>query len=84
MEVKVQKPQDKWYFKTYVLVIAFLCVGPFALPLVWINRTYSIKKKIMASLIIIFLTYIIWVMLSASVKQLLDYYKQLQEQLNKG
>ncbi len=24
-----KKPQDKWYFKTNVLVIAFLCVGPF-------------------------------------------------------
>ncbi|MDD5737634.1 MAG: zinc ribbon domain-containing protein, partial [Candidatus Omnitrophica bacterium] len=28
----LNKVQRKWYFKTYAFVIAFLCVGPLALP----------------------------------------------------
>ena len=28
----------KWYFSTSVLVIAILCLGPIALPLLWLNN----------------------------------------------
>ena len=28
---------SKWYFSTSAVVMATLCVGPLALPLVWLN-----------------------------------------------
>ena len=52
-ELLDKKPQDKWYFKPYVLIIAFLCVGPFVLPLVWFNPSFSRRKKVVVSIIIV-------------------------------
>lgn len=71
----VNKPQEKWYFKTSVLVIAFLCVGPFALPLVWLNPRFSQKAKIIISVAIILLSYLLGVLLSDSLKSISRYYK---------
>jgi hypothetical protein len=48
---------DKWYFKTSLLVTAFLCAGPFALPLLWFNPRFKRQTKIVVSVIIIVLTY---------------------------
>ncbi len=36
----------KWYLSTGALVLAFLTVGPFAVPLVWANRRYRLPTKI--------------------------------------
>lgn len=76
-ESLVKKKQDKWYFKTSVLIIAFLCVGPFALPLVWLNPRFSSKTKIIISLIVIILSYYIGVLFTNSLKTLNTYYNQL-------
>jgi inhibitor of cysteine peptidase len=43
--VLINKPQEKWYFRTYWLVIALFCIGPFALPLLWFNPRFSLKKN---------------------------------------
>ena len=40
---KSGKPKTQWYFNTSNIVIAFLFIGPFALPLVWFHPRY--KKK---------------------------------------
>ena len=45
-EFLAEKPKEKWYFKPYAFVIAFICVGPFALPIVWINPRFSPQKKV--------------------------------------
>jgi hypothetical protein len=52
------KPKPQWYFSTAIVVIAFLSVGPLALPLVWFNPRYKIITKIVVSVIVIALT--IW------------------------
>ncbi|MDD4953466.1 MAG: zinc ribbon domain-containing protein [Candidatus Omnitrophica bacterium] len=67
-------PKTKWYFKTYWLVIAFLSVGPFALPLVWLNPRYDQKKKIIITIIIIILTYYVGSLLMGSFRSLKQYY----------
>lgn len=71
------KPKEKWYFKTLTLVIAFLCVGPFALPLVWFNPRFSPKVKIIISAIIIALSYYLGVLLFNSLKSISSYYKTI-------
>ena len=73
--------KDKWYFKTYVLVIAFLCVGPFAMPLAWFNPRFSLTKKIFASLIMLALTYLLGLLLAGSIKSILDYYQTLSREM---
>lgn len=67
----------KWYFKTPFLIIAFLCVGPFALPLVWFNPCFSKKKKLIITLIVIIATYLIGISTRASLKSISTYYGQV-------
>jgi len=73
-----KKQQDKWYFKTYWLVVAFLCVGPFALPLVWFNPRYSRAKKIILSGVLIVLTVVLYKAVKASFVSIHQYYQLLQ------
>jgi uncharacterized membrane protein YvbJ len=68
-------PQGKWYFKTSTVVIAFLCVGPLALPLVWFNPRLSQKTKIIISVFAIILSYFLWNSLYNSLKSIGSYYQ---------
>ena len=68
---------SKWYFKTSVFVVALLCVGPLALPLLWFNPRFNARTKILISLAVLVLSYFLWVATKASIKSLGDYYKQL-------
>ena len=65
-----------WYARTETLVISFLAVGPFALPLVWFHPTYSRSKKILVTVIVLALTCVLLGVLLHTFKILLDYYKQ--------
>ena len=71
----------KWYFKPYVLVLAFLCVGPFALPLVWFNPGLSRKNKTVASVIIIVLSYLLGIVFVSSLKSIYNYYSIIFQEL---
>jgi len=69
------KPQEtKWYFKTSLIVTAFLCVGPLALPLVWLNPRFSRKTKIVVTIITIILSWYLGSLLINSLRSLKQYY----------
>jgi len=53
---KSAKPGQKWYFSTSVVVVAILCVGPLALPLVWLNPRYKVVTKLIITAIVIAIT----------------------------
>jgi predicted nucleic acid-binding Zn ribbon protein len=72
-----KKQQDKWYFKPSMLIIAFLCVDPLALPLVWFNPHFSQKTKIIVSVIILILSYYLGVVLFNSIKSISRYYQTI-------
>jgi hypothetical protein len=70
-------PPKKWYHSNTTIVGAFLVTGPLAIPLVWINPSYSLTKKIVATIIMVALTVVLcWMMgamyanLAAQVKAL--------------
>jgi uncharacterized membrane protein YvbJ len=67
----------QWYLRTSVLVIAFLFVGPLALPLVWINPRFSLKVKIIISAIIIILSYLLGVIAFNSLRTISNYYRMM-------
>ncbi|HUT30120.1 MAG TPA: hypothetical protein VMX13_10040 [Sedimentisphaerales bacterium] len=46
-------PPRKWYFTTSAVVIAILCVGPLALPLVWFNPRYRAVTKIVVTVVVV-------------------------------
>ena len=55
----IDKPggaKTKWYYSTPTVVIALLCVGPLALPLVWLNQRYKIITKLVVTVAVIVLS----------------------------
>ena len=72
-----KKAQEKWCFKTHIIVVAFLCVGPLALPLVWLNPRYSKTVKIVVSSIVLILSYYLIVMFVKSINSIKTYYELL-------
>jgi len=50
------KSKAKWYFSTSAVVIALLCLGPLALPMVWLNPRYKIITKFVVTGLVIALT----------------------------
>jgi len=58
----LEKPtgaKKKWYYSTSIVVIALFTLGPLALPLVWLNRRYSVIVKIIVSVAVITLSIIL-------------------------
>ena len=49
-------PKTKWYYSTSFIVIAVLCLGPLALPLVWINPQYKIITKAWVTVLVLLVT----------------------------
>ncbi|MBU1726527.1 MAG: zinc ribbon domain-containing protein [Candidatus Omnitrophica bacterium] len=73
------KAKTPWYLKTSTLIVALLCVGPLALPLVWLNPRFSKNLKIIITLIIIIITYYFAALTINSVKKISDYYQKMQQ-----
>jgi len=74
-----KKPETKWYFKTSNLIIAFLCLGPFALPLVWLNPRFSNRSKVIISVVVVILSYYLTLSMVSSVKTIQKYYQQIYQ-----
>lgn len=68
------KIQIKWYHRPFVVIIAILAVGPFALPLVWTSPVFTKWSKIAITMLLIALT--MWL-----VKASVDLYQVLQRQM---
>jgi len=64
----------KWYFSTSSVVVALLCLGPLALPLVWLHPRYRMIRKLVVTVAVIAIT--IWACLFMQ-----DLYIQLRTQL---
>jgi len=73
----------KWYLKPVSVIIALLCVGPLALPLVWITPAWKRWQKaviILATLIFTFLGVQASVKLYQILKDEMDQLKALLQQ----
>ncbi|MDD5585310.1 MAG: zinc ribbon domain-containing protein [Candidatus Omnitrophica bacterium] len=82
-KISVAAPsQEKWYLTTSSLVIAFLCVGPLALPLVWLKPSLTRNVKIIVTVVVVIVSYILWIMLMKSLKGIGQYYGQYRDMLN--
>ena len=53
---KSGQARTKWYLSTHVVVIALLCLGPFALPLVWLNPRWNRPTKIVLTIVVVIIT----------------------------
>ena len=53
-------PRGKWYLTNTVVVLAILTVGPFALPLVWLNPRYSLAVRIVVTVAVLVFSWWAW------------------------
>ena len=74
-------PQEKWYHKTWALIVGFLAVGPFVLPVVWNNPRFSLKTKVIITAIILIITYFLVIFLMRSIKVIYGDYSALTKDL---
>ena len=77
LEMLVKKTPEKWYFRTTSLVMAFLCAGPLALPLLWLNPRISRNKKIIISVIVVIASVYLSIQVKNSLESLMNYYQNL-------
>lgn len=63
----VAKEKLPWCFRTHIIILAFFCVGPLALPLVWWRPQTSRAWKIGLTIAILVLS---WIMIQATVQSL--------------
>jgi uncharacterized membrane protein YvbJ len=78
-EMLNNKEKVEWYFKTNTLIITFLCLGPFALPLLWFNPRFGNKAKVVISVIVIILSYYLGIIVFKSLKSINEYYQQIYQ-----
>ena len=64
-----------FYFRTTFIVIALICVGPLALPLVWLNPAWGWKMKLFLTLVILAISYGLWIALQKALVSLREYYQ---------
>ena len=67
-----------WYFRTSVIVIAILSVGPLALPLVWWHPTLKPAWKAGITLATLVLTWLMYQSMIESLKMLEEMEKALK------
>lgn len=78
-----EKTSDKtgvlpWYFKTSVIVVVFLSVGPLALPMVWFHPRYKLLTKVAVTVLTVAATYYLMAATANSVKLLTQLYHALK------
>jgi hypothetical protein len=72
------KPRSKkWYLATPSVVIALLCLGPIALPLVWFNPRYKPGTKAAITVIVLVATFLCMYLMAYIYKQLLGQFEAL-------
>ena len=74
-----EKEKLPFLFRNSVIVIAVLSVGPLALPLIWMHPKMSGSKKILWTVVILVLSYFLFVATMDALKKFEETYKQLKE-----
>ncbi len=77
VETEDNKSQEKWYFKTRTVVLAFLILGPLALPLLWVHPRYRKVAKVAWTVGIVVLTILTWLATVSSMKIINKYYSEI-------
>lgn len=71
------RSKTKWYFNTANIIVSFLFVGPFALPLVWFHPSYTKTTKIIVTVFVSVITALMIWLLIKLVPNIWEYYSQL-------
>lgn len=75
MHERVAGNPARWYHAPFVILIAILAIGPFAIPLVWISARFKFWHKVFITVLIIMFT--VWAA-NESIKAYRSLSKQIQ------
>lgn len=77
---KPQPGEEKlpWYFRTSFIVLAFLAVGPLALPLIWWRPGLSPVWKFGLTAAILVISWALYQVAMVSLHSIRDYYQLLE------
>ena len=73
------KEKVPWYFRTSFIIIALCCVGPLALPLIWWQPKTSPARKILWTIIILALSWLLWIQFEKSYEVMKQYYELMND-----
>ena len=73
----LKRGPKKWYNATGTTVIALLCLGPMALPMVWLNRRYKPATKVIVTVVVLAATVFCVYMVAQMYQQVIDQFEAL-------
>jgi len=76
-----RKQGQKWYFRPFAMVILFLCIGPLALPLVWIHPRMRIQMKTLTTIVVVVASIGFGIVFVKALRAVLQYYRTLSQYL---
>jgi hypothetical protein len=75
---RFQEETVPWYFRRSFIVIAVLCVGPLALPLIWWRPKTKPAWKIGLTIGILILSWIFFKTTIESIRAIKEYYRLIE------
>ena len=70
--------KTQWYFGTSFMIIAFFCVGPLMLPLIWWRPQTTLAWKIGLTVGILVISWILFQATMESIRTFKEYYKLIE------
>src|SRR5208283_4926955 len=75
---RLAEKKTQWYFRKSFIIMAVCCVGPLALPLIWLRPQTTWPWKIGLTIGILVLSWILFQTTMESIRTLKEYYKLIQ------
>jgi hypothetical protein len=74
----IAEKNKQWYFRKSFIIMMVLCVGPLALPLIWLRPQTTRAWKIGLTIGILVLSWILFQTTMESIRTLKEYYKLIE------
>lgn len=68
---------EPWYLRTSTVVIALGCVGPLALPLLWLRPQTTVARKLVVTVAVLGISWLLYKSTMASLRSLQEYLQLL-------
>ena len=72
------KEKIPWYFSKSFIILAVCSVGPLALPLIWKRPQTTLAWKIGLTIVILFLSWVLFQSTMESIRTIKEYYKLME------
>jgi hypothetical protein len=75
----VTDKKTEWYLRTSFIILALCCVGPLALPLVWLRPKTPLAWKVGITIVVLILSCLLLLVTIDSIRSIKEYFKLIQE-----